>query len=164
MTATVRPTKKQQELLVYIEQFIDEHGYSPSYREIMNGCQYNSVATVALHIGNLIKRGHLRKRDHSARSIEVVKEASSGQTQGNSGGNLNAMASTDTGEGWLLQQAEGLIHQAEQLPAITESGLEDISAVLRACSVLGLAAQIERLNARFAALRQKVHDNLNSPN
>src|SRR3954462_9146481 len=68
----VRPTKKQKELLGYIEAFIHEHGYSPSYREIMNGLEYTSVATVALHVGNLIKRGHLRKRDHSARSLEVV--------------------------------------------------------------------------------------------
>ena len=52
--------------------FIVEHGYSPSYREIMRGCGYTSVATVALHVNNLIKRGHLRKRDHSARSLEVV--------------------------------------------------------------------------------------------
>src|ERR1700709_309610 len=70
---TVRPTKKQRELLDFIENFIQEHGYSPSYREIMNGLNYTSVATVALHIGNLIKRGHLRKRDHSARSLEVVR-------------------------------------------------------------------------------------------
>src|SRR6478736_6084564 len=69
---TVRPTKKQRELLSFIEQFIKEHGYSPSYREIMSGLNYTSVATVALHINNLIRRGHLRKRDHSARSLEVV--------------------------------------------------------------------------------------------
>ena len=40
----------------------------------MSGLQYNSVATVtALHVNSLIKRGHLQKRDRSARSIEVVK-------------------------------------------------------------------------------------------
>src|ERR1700742_2897401 len=70
----VRPTKKQKELLDFIDAFITEHGYSPSYREIMNGLEYTSVATVALHVGNLIKRGHLRKRDHSARSLEVVRQ------------------------------------------------------------------------------------------
>src|ERR1700740_3093555 len=69
----VRPTKKQTELLTFIDQFITAHGYSPSYREIMQGLQYTSVATVALHVNNLIKRGHLQKRDHSARSLEVVK-------------------------------------------------------------------------------------------
>src|SRR5438270_8857044 len=69
----IRPTKKQKDLLDFIETFIAEHGYSPSYREIMNGMDYNSVATVALHVNNLIKRGHLQKREHSARSLEVVK-------------------------------------------------------------------------------------------
>ena len=70
--ATVRPTKKQKELLIFIETFIHEHGYSPSYREIMNGLKYNSVATVALHVNNLIKRAIPPKRDRSARSLEVV--------------------------------------------------------------------------------------------
>ena len=67
MTTTVRPTKKQRELLTFIEHFIGERGYSPSYREIMVGLNYTSVATVSLHVSSLIKRGHLRKRDRSAR-------------------------------------------------------------------------------------------------
>ena len=67
-----RPTKKQYETLNFIRHFISEHGYSPSYREIMNGCNYTSVATVSLHVNNLIKRGHIVKRDKSARSLEVI--------------------------------------------------------------------------------------------
>ena len=70
----VRPTKKQKALLDYISSFIAEHGYSPSYREIMKSLNYTSVSTVALHVGNLIKRGHLIKRDYSARSLEVVEQ------------------------------------------------------------------------------------------
>lgn len=69
---SVRPTKKQHETLDFIRHFIAEHGYSPSYREIMNGCNYTSVATVSLHVNNLIKRGHIVKRSKSARSLEVV--------------------------------------------------------------------------------------------
>lgn len=72
MADTTRPTKKQHELLTYLSEFIAEHGYSPSYREIMSGCNYTSVSTVALHINNLIKRGHVVKRGKSARSLEVV--------------------------------------------------------------------------------------------
>ena len=71
-----RPTKKQHETLDFIRHFITEHGYSPSYREIMAGCNYTSVATVALHVSNLIKRGHIVKRDKSARSLEVVSGVS----------------------------------------------------------------------------------------
>lgn len=72
MSDQTRPTKKQHELLQYLREFIAEHGYSPSYREIMRGCNYTSVATVALHVKNLIARGHVVKRDKSARSLEVV--------------------------------------------------------------------------------------------
>ena len=60
-------------MLSFIVEFISVNGYSPSYREIMAGLNYTSVATVALHVGNLIKRGHLQKRDNSARSLEVVQ-------------------------------------------------------------------------------------------
>src|ERR1700722_19471281 len=74
MSTNVRPTKKQKRLLDFIEQFISTNGYSPSYREIKSGLGYGSLATVALHVDNLIARGHLKKRDNSARSLEPIKE------------------------------------------------------------------------------------------
>jgi SOS-response transcriptional repressor LexA len=67
-----RPSKKQQELLKYIEGFIKGNGYGPSYREIMRALDYKSVSTVAVHVDGLIARGWLNKKDHSARSLEVV--------------------------------------------------------------------------------------------
>ena len=67
-----RPSKKQFELLRFIDGFIKGNGYGPSYREIMRALDYKSVSTVAVHIDGLIARGYLYKRDHSARSLEVV--------------------------------------------------------------------------------------------
>ena len=67
-----RPSKKQRELLEFIEGFIKGNGYGPSYREIMRALDYKSVSTVAIHVDGLITRGWLRKKDHSARSLEVV--------------------------------------------------------------------------------------------
>ena len=72
MAADTRPTKKQRELLVFIDGFIKGNGYGPSYREIMRALDYRSVSTVATHIDGLIARGYLRKIDHSARTLEVV--------------------------------------------------------------------------------------------
>jgi len=69
-----RPSKKQRELLSFIEGFIASNGYGPSYREIMRSLDYKSVSTVAVHIDGLIQKGKLRKKDNSARSLEVVKE------------------------------------------------------------------------------------------
>lgn len=72
MVDSVRPTKKQRELLNFIDGFIKGNGYGPSYREIMRALDYKSVSTVAIHVDGLIARGYLRKRDKSARSLEVV--------------------------------------------------------------------------------------------
>ena len=59
-------TKKQSEILAFIENFISQTGYSPTYREIQ------SVATVAKHIDNLIALGKLEKSDNGeARSVSL---------------------------------------------------------------------------------------------
>ncbi|MFZ2835812.1 MAG: hypothetical protein WAZ21_00625 [Candidatus Saccharimonadales bacterium] len=70
----LRPSKKQRELLNFIDGFIKGNGYGPSYREVMRALDYKSVSTVATHIDGLIGRGFLRKKDHSARSLEVVMQ------------------------------------------------------------------------------------------
>lgn len=66
-----RPTKKQKELLSFIDGFIKGNGYGPSYREIMRALDYKSVSTVATHVNGLISRGWLIKRDNAARTLEV---------------------------------------------------------------------------------------------
>lgn len=79
-SVAINPTKKQYELLLFIDNFIKDNGYGPSYREIMRALDYKSVSTVAVHIDNLISRGHLRKRDNSARSLEVIDVAAAPKT------------------------------------------------------------------------------------
>ena len=126
----VRPTKKQQQLLEYIEAFIAQHGYSPSYREIMNGVGYNSVATVALHVSNLVKRGHLIKREHSARSLEPTKstidtpEARIGDTEKSA---------------WLFQHIEQRFKEAEKL--FEQGVVDEIYVLIGAIKVLGFTDQ-----------------------
>ena len=143
----VRPTKKQKELLEFIEHFIQEHGYSPSYREIMNGLQYTSVATVALHDGNLIARGHLIKRDRSARSLEVVHPT--GITP-----QLPTNEVKETDEKWLVGKVEKLFLDAEAGALPERHQVEDISTVLAAMRVLGLEAAVQS----FATRLQKLTD------
>ena len=72
MANNERSTKRQRELLNFVDGFIQGHGYGPSYREIMRSLGYKSVSTIAVHIDGLISKGYLLKRDNSARSLEVV--------------------------------------------------------------------------------------------
>lgn len=74
--ARERATKKQQELLQYIADFLKDHEYAPSYREIMTSLGYKSVSTVAVHVDGLIAKGYLTKSDKSARSVRVVETSS----------------------------------------------------------------------------------------
>ncbi len=66
-------TKRQKEVLDFVSQFIELHGYAPSYREIATYFKYGSVATVAEHIESLVGKGMLSKSDNEARSIQLVK-------------------------------------------------------------------------------------------
>lgn len=69
------PTKKQRELLSFIDGFIKGNGYSPSFREIQRSLGYKSVSTVAALVDALIVKGYLRKVDNSARTLEVCTPA-----------------------------------------------------------------------------------------
>ena len=147
---TVRPTKKQKELLGFIENFIAEHGYSPSYREIMSGLNYTSVATVSLHVNNLIKRGHLLKRDHSARSLEVVKAAAEQPTKVTS----NQIAPGE--EKWLVEKVEHAFQQVENKGGeLAESGFDHLYVLIGALKVLGLEGASQSFMPRLTALKQR---------
>lgn len=67
-------TKKQKRILDYLKDFIDEHGYSPSFEEICRAFGYTSLATVHEHLTNLEAKGYIRKSYRGSRSIEVALE------------------------------------------------------------------------------------------
>ena len=144
---TIRPTKKQKELLSFIEAFIAEHGYSPSYREVMSGLNYNSVATVALHINNLIRRGHLRKRDQSARSLEVVQITETTKVT------TNLIAPAE--EKWLVDKVEHAFAQVEQAGELIEGNLDELYVLIGALKVLGLDGAAQSFMPRLTALKQR---------
>ena len=65
-------TKKQLAVLEYIEDFTEENGYSPTYREIMAGLGLSSVSAVAEHVENLVEKGVIKKVPGAARSLEIL--------------------------------------------------------------------------------------------
>ncbi len=65
-------TKKQREILDFVTDFADEHGYAPSFEEIADRFGYTSLATVHEHLENLRTKGYIRKGYNESRSIEVV--------------------------------------------------------------------------------------------
>jgi SOS-response transcriptional repressor LexA len=143
-----RPTKKQKTLLDFIETFINEHGYSPSYREIMLGLNYKSVATVALHVNSLIKRGHLRKRDHSARSLEPVALESPVKIT------TNQVAPAQ--EKWFVDKVEHAFKQVEdQANDLAESSLDHLYVLIGAMKILGMEGAAQSFMPRLTKLKAR---------
>ena len=132
-----RPSKKQRELLSFIDGFIKGNGYGPSYREVMRALDYKSVSTVAVHVDGLIKRGFLVKKDHSARSLEVVNDAT------------NAVQNevTKTHKAWLVAAVEKHLTEYEQSGDVTLR--DDVAILIETLRVIKLLKEHATLRARF---------------
>lgn len=142
--AAERSTKRQKELLEWVDAFITEHGYGPSYREVMNGLNYKSVSTVAVHIEGLITKGYLRKRDHSARSLEVVS------TQYKADGSSLSKGPTAAQEKWLVGAIEDRFAVYANSP--TQVTLDELYVLIGTLKILGLTGAHEAMRAKLAKL------------
>ena len=65
-------TKRQNEILNYIKEYIVKHGYPPTIREIGADLGISSPATIHAHLSNLEKKGVIRKQDSKNRAIELL--------------------------------------------------------------------------------------------
>jgi len=65
-------TKRQNEILVYLQGHIQDQGYAPSFEEIAEHFGFQSLATVHEHLTNLERKGYIRRSYNESRSIEVL--------------------------------------------------------------------------------------------
>lgn len=64
-------TRRQKEVMDFLNGFIDKHGYSPSYEEVASGLGLASLATVHKHIQALEAKQYLRRSYNHSRSVEI---------------------------------------------------------------------------------------------
>ena len=66
-------TRKQHELLVFIDRHLKETGFSPSFEEMKDALDLRSKSGIHRLISALEERGFLSRRHHRARALEVVR-------------------------------------------------------------------------------------------
>jgi repressor LexA len=66
-------TRKQHELLVYINRHLEQHGISPSFDEMKEALSLRSKSGIHRLITALEERGFIRRMAHRARALEVLK-------------------------------------------------------------------------------------------
>ena len=65
-------TKRQSEILDFVRGYITDQGYAPSFEEIAQRFEFQSLATVHEHLSNLERKGYIRRAHNESRAIEVL--------------------------------------------------------------------------------------------
>jgi repressor LexA len=72
-------TKRQREILDYLHDFIQQHGYAPSLEEVGRRFGLSSLATVHKHLTNLQDKGVIKRAWNRSRSVELVVTRTGGR-------------------------------------------------------------------------------------
>src|SRR5437870_12353402 len=76
--AETQLTERHRQILDFIEEQLQTHGYPPSVREIGEAVGLTSSSTVHAHLATLQKLGYLRRDPTKPRAIEVRYDPESG--------------------------------------------------------------------------------------
>jgi repressor LexA len=72
MTLQKNLSSKQQSILRFIRDFIRDHDYPPSIRDIQDGCAISSTSVVDYNLKALERLGFIRRDREVSRAIELV--------------------------------------------------------------------------------------------
>jgi repressor LexA len=67
-------TDRQEEILIFIQQFTAENGYPPTLREIGKNFQISSTFGVKRHLEALVKKGHINIESNASRGISMIRK------------------------------------------------------------------------------------------
>ena len=65
-------TERQQQIWNYLVEYVDQHGYPPTVREIGEAVGLASPSTVHAHLANLERAGLLRRDPTKPRALELI--------------------------------------------------------------------------------------------
>lgn len=105
---SVAGTRKQMEILAFIEQFQEENGYAPTVREICAAVGLTSTSTVHSHLKKLTERGLLQRDEKKSRVMRISKSTGFDQEETTQSSQMPAQAD----DAFLLHQ------QVQQIPVV----------------------------------------------
>jgi hypothetical protein len=102
-------------------------------------------------VNNLINRGHLRKRDRSARSLEVVEPSNQPVAK------LKTNIVAEGEEKWLVEKIENAFKELETVSGeVAEAAVDGLFVLVGALKVLGLNSAAQNFMPRLSALKKRV--------
>lgn len=67
-------TEAMQKAFDFIKEYIERHGYSPGYRDIMKGLGYKSTAPAKAVVDHLVERGKIGRLWGKHRSLYIIED------------------------------------------------------------------------------------------
>jgi len=71
-------TKRQKQMLDYLREYIDQHGYAPTLEEIGRHFRLASLATVHKHLRNLQRKRLIKRLPHRAVTVPLLGRVAAG--------------------------------------------------------------------------------------
>jgi len=68
-------SSRQNRILQFIGEFIDDQGYPPTVRDIQHACDISSTSVVDYNLNILQREGHIRRSPEIARGMEVTTQS-----------------------------------------------------------------------------------------
>lgn len=65
-------SRKQEQIINFIRQYLRDNGYPPSVRDIGRGCNISSTSVVVYNLNKLEKAGYIRRQSDISRGIELL--------------------------------------------------------------------------------------------
>jgi repressor LexA len=67
-------SEKQLSILSFIEDFIEEHDYPPTIRDIQSGCEISSTSVVSYNLDRLKESGYLNRHSEVSRGLSLANQ------------------------------------------------------------------------------------------
>ena len=106
-------TKKQKNLLLFINKKLRSSGVSPSYEEMISSLNLKSKSGIHRLITSLEQRGYIKRLKHKARAMEIIKDFPNK--------NNNEVITNNNDDSYLKIPLVGLIAAGEAIEAINSS-------------------------------------------
>ena len=126
---------RQQQILDFIEHFLDENGIPPTVRDIQRGCSISSTSVVDYNLRLMERDGYLKRRSEVARGIELLDET--GLPVANGAARVQIVGSIAAGEPIPAFSSEGVDSAAEFDIVEVRPDLKKRHGTLYALSVKG---------------------------
>lgn len=112
-------TPRQAEVLAWITRFIGTKGYSPTYRQIMEGMGTTSPAGASFQVRALARKGFLTFTDRTSRSIRLSTLSPCPSCEGLRQENAKLKADMAQAAERIARQSELLSKRTERVASVT---------------------------------------------